>query len=147
MSSLNYPLGPHTSANDVPLVLGPKASAMGCLALPGEAIIQGLLEGEIKADGVLVSRRGTISGTVIATAVTIEGEALDALIFADKVILRDGSTVTGEIWHKDLVLEAGHLFEGKSRRHDDPKSLAPSPPPRSEDKEPFNEEAGDIESA
>jgi cytoskeletal protein CcmA (bactofilin family) len=111
---------------------------MGCLALPGEAIIQGHLEGEIKADGVLVSRGGTISGTVIATEVTIEGEVLDALIFADKVILRDGSTVTREIWHKELVLEAGHLFEGKSRRHDDPRSLAPSPPAASEDEEPFD---------
>jgi cytoskeletal protein CcmA (bactofilin family) len=114
---------------------------MGCLALPGEAIIKGRLEGEIKADGVLVSRGGTISGTLIATEVTIEGEDLDAVIFADKVILRDGSTVTGEIWHK-LVLEAGHLFEGKSRRHDNPRSLAPSPPAASEDEEPFD--AGDI---
>jgi cytoskeletal protein CcmA (bactofilin family) len=117
---------------------------LGCLALPGEAIIQGRLEGEIKADGILDCRGGTISGTVIANEVTIEGEALDVLIFADSVVLRDGSTVTDEIGHKELVLEAGHLFEGKSRRHEDPRSLAPLPPPSSEAEEPFDEEAPDV---
>jgi cytoskeletal protein CcmA (bactofilin family) len=144
MSNLVNPQALLSADTDVPLSLGPKASVIGWLAFPGQANIQGRLEGEIKADKILVSRGGTITGTVIATVVTIEGIARDALIFADNVILRDGSTVTGEIWHKELVLEAGHLFEGKSRRHEDPRSLAPAPPPSSEDAEPFDDEAGDV---
>lgn len=118
----------HVPANDVPLVLGPTASVIGCLALVGDAIIQGFLDGEIRAATVLIVSGGTVSGTIVATEVIVEGDAVDALIFADRIVLRDGAHVTGEIWHRELVLEAGHMFEGKSRRHDDPTTLAPSDP-------------------
>ncbi len=49
---------------------------MGCLAIPGESIAQGL-----------------------ASEVIIQGQVLDSLIFADRIPLRNGSCVTGEIWH------------------------------------------------
>jgi cytoskeletal protein CcmA (bactofilin family) len=115
-------------ANDVPIVLRPTASIIGCLALDGDAIIQGFVDGEIRAARVLIASGGSVSGTIVATEVIVEGDAAYVLIFADRIVLRDGAHVTGEIWHKELVLEAGHLFEGKSRRHDDPKSLAPTEP-------------------
>lgn len=123
----------HAPANDVPMVIGSTASAIGCLALSGTAIVQGYVEGEIKADIVLIATGGTVLGTVVAAEVIVEGEAIDALIFGDRIVLRDGSYVTGEIWHKELVLEAGHMFEGKSRRHDAPRSLAPADPQHRED--------------
>jgi cytoskeletal protein CcmA (bactofilin family) len=123
----------HAPANDVPMVIGSTASAIGCLALTGTAIVQGYVEGEIRADNVLITTGGTVVGTVVAAEVIVEGAAVDALIFGDRIVLRDGSQVTGEIWHKELVLEAGHMFEGKSRRHDDPRSLAPADPRHLED--------------
>jgi hypothetical protein len=54
-----------------------------------------------------------------------ECEAVEAFIFADRVVLYDGAYVTVEIWHKELVPESGHMFESRRRRHDHPKSLAP----------------------
>jgi cytoskeletal protein CcmA (bactofilin family) len=63
---------------------------------------------------------------LVAFEVIIDGEADDILIFASKIVLRDGSYGTGEIWHKELVLEAGNLFEGKSRRHVAPQALPSS---------------------
>lgn len=125
----------HVPANDVPLVLGPTASVIGCLALVGDAIIQGFLDGEIRAATVLISSGGSVSGTIVATEVIVEGDAVDALIYADRIVLRDGAHVTGEIWHRELVLEAGHMFEGKSRRHDDPRTLAPADPQHLADNE------------
>jgi cytoskeletal protein CcmA (bactofilin family) len=116
----------HVPANDVPVILGPTASVIGCLALVGDAIIQGYVDGEIRASTVMITSGAAVSGTIVASEVIVEGDAVDALIFADRIVLRDGAHVTGEIWHKELVLEAGHMFEGKSRRHDDPKSLAPT---------------------
>jgi cytoskeletal protein CcmA (bactofilin family) len=123
----------HAPANDVPMVIGATASAIGCLALTGTAIVQGYVEGEIRADTVLITTSGKVVGTVVASEVIGEGEEVDALIFGDRIVLRDGSHVTGEIWHKELVLEAGHMFEGKSRRHDTPRSLAPADPQHLED--------------
>lgn len=113
-------------ANDIPIVMGPTASVIGCLSLVGDVIIQGYVDGEIRAATILIASGGSVSGTIVASEVVVEGDAVDALIFADRIVLRDDAHVTGEIWHKDLVLEAGYLFEGKSRRHDDPRSLAPT---------------------
>jgi cytoskeletal protein CcmA (bactofilin family) len=117
----------NTPADDGQLVLGPTASLIGCLELSGDVIVQGQLEGEVRAMGILVTPSGLISGTVVATELIVEGQVIDCLVFADRVVLREGAYVTGEIWHRELVLEAGHLFEGKSRRHEAPRSLAPVP--------------------
>jgi cytoskeletal protein CcmA (bactofilin family) len=81
----------------------------------------------------LIASGGSVSGTIVATEVIVEGDAVDALIFADRIVLRHGAHVTGEILHKELVLEAGHMFEGKSRRHADPRSLAPTEAQQIED--------------
>jgi cytoskeletal protein CcmA (bactofilin family) len=91
------------------------------------------VDGEIRAATVLIVSGGSVSGTIVATEVIVEGDAVDALIFADRIVLRHSAYVTGEIWHRELVLEAGHMFEGKSRRHDDPRSLAPTEPQHFED--------------
>jgi cytoskeletal protein CcmA (bactofilin family) len=90
----------------------------GAIELPCKIVIQCQLDGEVKAHRVLIGPDGKVSGTVIAAEVIVEVEAEDVLILADRIVLRNGSYVTGEIWHKELVLEAGHLVEGKSRRHE-----------------------------
>lgn len=112
-------------ANDAPLVIGAKATLLGCLSVEGDVIVHGNIDGEIRAEAVLIATGATVAGTIVAAEVVVEGTASDALIFADRIVLRDQSNTTGEIWHQELVLEAGHLFEGKSRRHNDPRSLAP----------------------
>ncbi|MBY0226273.1 MAG: polymer-forming cytoskeletal protein [Hyphomicrobium sp.] len=89
-------------ANDIPIVLGPTASVVGCLALDGDAIVQGHVDGEFRAVTVLIMRGGSVSGTIVASEVIVEGDAVDALIFADRIVLRDGAHVTGEIWHQEL---------------------------------------------
>jgi cytoskeletal protein CcmA (bactofilin family) len=103
------------------------------LSIDGDAIIHGQVDGELRADSVFIAKGGTVLGTIVAGEVVVEGSALEALVFADRIVLRQGSQTTGEIWHKELVLEAGHLFEGKSRRHSEPRSLAPADEDNSED--------------
>jgi cytoskeletal protein CcmA (bactofilin family) len=117
---------PAAQANDAPLILSAATTVLGCMELPGEVILHGHLDGELHAARVFVSRGGIVSGTVIASEVVIDGEARDAIIYANRIVLRRGARVTGEIYHRELVLEEGNLFEGKSRRHADPTSLAPA---------------------
>ncbi|MCU0953241.1 MAG: polymer-forming cytoskeletal protein [Hyphomicrobium sp.] len=112
--------------NDEPVVIRPNTSVLGCLTIDGDAIIHGQVDGELRADNVFIAKSGMVLGTIVAGEVVVEGSALEALVFADRIVLRPGSQTTGEIWHKELVLEAGHLFEGKSRRHSEPRSLAPN---------------------
>lgn len=111
--------------NDVPLILGQKLSIRGCLEYSGDVMLHGDVDGIIIAERLVVSKHGTLCGTVVATEIVIEGRIDDAAIYADRIVLRGGSIVTGEICHRELVLESGCLFEGKSRRHANPKTMVP----------------------
>ncbi|MEM7775694.1 MAG: polymer-forming cytoskeletal protein [Pseudomonadota bacterium] len=116
------------AANDVPLVLGPDIRILGCFETTGELEIHGEIEGEVRAQNITLGRRGRLSGTAVAERVTVYGIVEDGFIFANRIVLGESCDVTGELYYKALDIQSGSLFEGKSRRHDDPKSLAPEAP-------------------
>jgi cytoskeletal protein CcmA (bactofilin family) len=57
MNTPSPPLCDFAPANDEPLILGPTTTVNGAIELPGELVIQGLLEGQVKADKVTVGPR------------------------------------------------------------------------------------------
>lgn len=85
--------------------------------------VLGFVDGGVLAPEVLVSEQAMVTGDIIATKVTVFGQVLGN-IFADQLVLQAASNVEGEIYHKTLELCKGAHFEGKSRQHDKPKSLA-----------------------
>ncbi len=68
--------------------------------------------------------RGIVDGLIVAERVVVLGE-FRGHIYASELVLRTGCAVEGQIFHNKLVLEEGCYFEGKSRRHGDPRQLAP----------------------
>ena len=54
---------------------------------------------------------------------------MDGAIIANSIALRDGCEVDADLYYRALELDEGALFEGKSRRHDNPMSLAPAAMP------------------
>ena len=112
--------------NDVALVLGEQVFVRGSLEYPGEVVLHGEVQGGLGAERIFVARTGLATGTIVASDLVVEGRIENAAIFAERIVLRRGSVVIGEMYHFDLVLEAGCLFEGKSRRHPNPTSLAPA---------------------
>ena len=87
--------------------------------------VAGFVDGGVLAPEVLVAEQAMVTGDIIATTVTVYGQVLGN-IFADKLVLQAASNVEGEIYHQTLELCGGAHFEGKSRHHDKPKSLASS---------------------
>ena len=49
-------------------------------------------------------------------------------IFAEALVLKANSHVEGEICYRELALEQGSYFEGKSRPHDNPLDMADAAP-------------------
>jgi cytoskeletal protein CcmA (bactofilin family) len=111
-------------------VVGDGASIVGTLNVPGDIVVEGIIDGEVRCNALVIEANGLIEGTIVAEKVVVYGE-VSGEIYARELLLRTGCAVEGQIHHCKLVLEEGCYFEGLSRRHDDPLRLAPpmQPPP------------------
>jgi cytoskeletal protein CcmA (bactofilin family) len=99
-----------------------KAVVEGCITYDGSVILEGTILGDIRCSSIVITERGIVDGTICAASATIMGEASGA-IYADHVTLKTACSVTADIFHKNLSLENGCFFEGKSRRVANPQSL------------------------
>lgn len=100
-----------------------KASIDGFIDFPGNVVVEGVVNGDVRCQSLTIKERGQVDGTIIADSVTVLGEVSGA-IYANDLILRTACSVAGDIFHQKLMLEDGCYFEGKSRRHASPLSLA-----------------------
>ena len=92
----------------------------------GEPVeVRGFVDGSIIAPTVHVLAQAMVVGDLVATEVIIEGQ-VQGNIFANNLILHASCRVDGEIYFADLDLRDDAYFEGKSRKHPKPKTLAPA---------------------
>jgi cytoskeletal protein CcmA (bactofilin family) len=99
------------------------ATIEGFLDFDGEMVVEGTIIGNVRCRALTVKERGQVDGNVVAERVTVLGDVTGA-IYANDLVLRTACSVAGDIFHTQLSLEDGCYFEGKSRRHANPISLA-----------------------
>jgi cytoskeletal protein CcmA (bactofilin family) len=97
---------------------------VGSLSLEGDVFIEGTVDGEVWCTSLEIDSRGIVDGLIVAERVVVLGE-FRGHIYAGELVMRTGCAVEGQIYHTKLVLEEGCYFEGKSRRHANPRQLAP----------------------
>jgi hypothetical protein len=74
---------------------------------------------QLRVSDLLLGEGAQIEGNVIAQEVTVRGH-VKGTIRALRVRLEDGATVEGDIFHRSLSIDEGALFEGSSRRVENP---------------------------
>lgn len=99
------------------------ATIEGFLDYDGDIVVEGTVIGNVRCRSLTVKERGQVDGNAVAERITVLGDVTGA-IYANDLILRTACSVAGDIFHKQLCLEDGCYFEGKSRRHANPMSLA-----------------------
>lgn len=99
------------------------ATIEGFLDYDGDIVVEGTVIGNVRCRSLTVKERGQVDGNAVAERVTVLGDVTGA-IYANDLVLRTACSVAGDIFHKQLRLEDGCFFEGKSRRHANPMSLA-----------------------
>lgn len=104
-----------------PSVLTADVCVVGELASRGWVRIDGLVEGDVRAQGVIVGEAGTVRGDVMAEEVEVRG-AVTGRISGFAVRLEATARVTGDILQRSLAIAFGAEVEGSVRRLD---SLAP----------------------
>ena len=91
--------------------------------VPVTMVITGTVVGDVTCTSLVITERGIVHGSIRADDATILGE-VNGEIYATILTLKTASSVTGDIYHKQLTLEDGCYFEGRSRRHNTPLLLA-----------------------
>jgi cytoskeletal protein CcmA (bactofilin family) len=109
---------PTTKAGTISCI-GSSMSIIGKIECNGPAQVFGRIEGELQASHLLIGDGAQVEGSIIAQDVTVCGRVKGTLRAA-RVKLRDGGAVEGDIFHRSLSIDENSLFEGSSRRVENP---------------------------
>jgi cytoskeletal protein CcmA (bactofilin family) len=99
--------------------IGSDMSIVGNIECNGPAQVFGRIQGELRASDLLIGEGAQVEGSVIAQDVTVCGR-VKGTIRAVRVKLQDGGAVEGDIFHRSLSIDENSLFEGSSRRVENP---------------------------
>jgi cytoskeletal protein CcmA (bactofilin family) len=114
--------------------IGSGMSIVGNIESDGPTQVFGRIEGELHGSDLLIGDGAQVEGSVIAQDVTVCGR-VKGTIRAVRVKLQDGGAVEGDIFHRSLSIDENSLFEGSSRRVENPTE-----PPSVEAKGPLEED-------
>jgi len=98
--------------------IGSAMSIVGTVACSGPAQVFGRIEGELRATELVIGEGGEVDGSIQAQEVTINGR-VKGTIRANRVRLL-GASVEGDIIHRTLSIDERSVFEGMSRRVENP---------------------------
>jgi cytoskeletal protein CcmA (bactofilin family) len=99
--------------------IGSGTSIVGNIVCDGPAQFYGHIEGEVRGSELLIGDGAEVVGNVIAQEVIIRGR-IKGTIRAVRVKLQATGAVEGDIFHRSLSVEDSALFEGSSRRVENP---------------------------
>jgi cytoskeletal protein CcmA (bactofilin family) len=99
--------------------IGSGMSIVGNIDCNGPAQVFGRIKGELRASDLLIGDGAQIEGSVMAQDVTVCGR-VKGTIRAVRIKLQDGGAVEGDIFHRSLSIDENSLFEGSSRRVENP---------------------------
>ena len=95
-------------------VVGENVTVVGKLHTSGNIQINGSVEGELSADGIIViGKTAKISGPINAVNVKVEGEVNGNIVAKNELELESNAKVFGDIKSKTLSIKAGAIFVGR----------------------------------
>jgi len=96
-------------------VLSTDVEVKGILKFTNDLIVDGRIEGEIHSDGNLtIGENARIKAEIRTATVIVHGKVHGNITATDRVDLKAGAEIVGDIKSKVLSMEAGAVFVGKS---------------------------------
>jgi cytoskeletal protein CcmA (bactofilin family) len=103
-------------------LIGQDLVITGNLNCKGDIEIEGEVQGDVQARRIIVGESARVTGSLLAEEVVVRG-GVQGQIRGNTVTFQATSRVEGDIFHRSLLIEQGALFEGRSRRSDDPLTV------------------------
>jgi cytoskeletal protein CcmA (bactofilin family) len=110
-------------AKPAPSVLSSDLTIVGNVRSSGDIQVEGTVEGDVRAQMLIVGESATVKGEVMAEEVVVHGRVVGRLRGL-KVRLSASARCEGDIIHKTIAIESGAHFEGSVQRQDDPLGKA-----------------------
>ena len=96
-------------------VLSTDVEVKGTLKFTNDLIVDGRIEGEIHSDGNLtIGENARIKAEIRTATVIVHGKVHGNITASNRVDLKAGAEIVGDIKAKILTMEAGAVFVGKS---------------------------------
>ena len=102
-----------------PSVLSSDLTVKGNITTQGDAQIEGVVEGDIRAHQLTVGESATIRGEIVADEIIVNGRVVGR-VRGLKVRLSATARVEGDIVHKTIAIDSGAHFECSVQRQEDP---------------------------
>jgi cytoskeletal protein CcmA (bactofilin family) len=99
--------------NKLESLIGENSRFQGNISVKGTLRIDGILEGDISADYVILGGKSTVKGNVSAKGVTIGGRIEGSLKVAEIVEITPKGAVTGDIFTARLSIAEGGTYNGR----------------------------------
>lgn len=95
-------------------VIGPSIEIKGDLTGGEDLQIEGRIEGKIdlRRHNVTIGKSGRVQADVYGKVITVDGEVLGNLYGEEQIVLRQSSTVRGNLTAPRVMLEDGSNFKG-----------------------------------
>ena len=101
---------------EVSVSLGSDAEVSGRLSFSGATRIEGRLKGEIRSTELLVvGPQAVVQATVRAGVLVVLGQIYGNVVEAERIEIRPGGIILGDITTRALVVAEGGTFEGNCR--------------------------------
>lgn len=110
-------------------VLSSDLTITGNVRSSGDIQVEGVVEGDIAAQTLVVGEGATVKGEVVAEEVVVHGRVVGRLRGL-KVRLSQSARCEGDIVHKTIAIESGAHFEGSVQRQEDPLGKGQESPVR-----------------
>ena len=108
-----FPTGSNLDEPKVRSALGPGTVIHGKLSFDAPVSIDGKLSGEIFSSKTLhVGKSGVIDATIEVTALVIRGIVKGSIKVSERVEIRDGGQLLGDVTTPILTMEDGCIFNG-----------------------------------
>lgn len=108
-------LAPNKSATskEIKTLIGEGCKIEGNFFIPTATRIDGIIKGDLTGDsGIVIGNAGKVEGNICSPEVIIYGNVIGN-IETNKIELKKGGSVIGDIKANDLITEAGAVFNGK----------------------------------
>lgn len=115
---------PGAKSDTVNSTIGSSMSIVGNVICEGSVQVYGRVEGELRAPDLVVGDGAQVEGNIVAQDLTVRGR-IKGTIRAVRVKLQGAAAVEGDIFHRSLSIEENALFEGSSKRVENPTDAAP----------------------
>jgi cytoskeletal protein CcmA (bactofilin family) len=100
-------------------IVGNDTRIAGKVSVKGTIRIDGIVEGDVQADWVVVGETGKILGNTRTRGMVVGGSIEGNIEATETVELREKATMVGEIDTPKLGISEGAVFDGRARMKND----------------------------